>query len=288
MYWISKTGWQGAINDKLENIIMRHLITGSSGDVGLILYRLYKREGFDILPFDEKVDMEAGRILHLAAKSPPANPEDIIKSNVIYLRRIADYAARNKINELIFFSAVSVYGKQNKENVSENDGIVDPDIYGVSKLLGEKLLRETSLNVLCLRLPAVLGLKNKTNFLSRCYLKLKNNEDIELTNPVRLFNNFISIENIFDFLKHVIFQNDFDVVNLASKKEWTILEIINFMKDNIHSSSRISILNKEDNFFNISTDKAEGKYCFVPYTAKETVSRWIRQKDEHEKDVLLS
>jgi len=257
---------------------MRYLITGSSGDVGSILYQLYKREGFDILPFDEKIDMKADRILHLAAQSPPANPEDIINSNVIYLQRVADYAARNKINELIFFSAVSVYGKQNKENVAEKDCIVDPDIYGVSKLFGEKLLSETSLNVLCLRLPAVLGLKNKTNFLSRCYAKLKNNEDVELTNQDRPFNNFISIKNIFDFLKNLVFKKKHDVVNLASRKEMTILEIVELMKQAMGSRSNILPLDSKGSFFNISTEKAESEYGFIPHTAKATILKWVKQR----------
>ena len=262
---------------------MRCLITGGSGDIGSILFKLYQREGFDILPFDEKIDMKADRILHLAAKSPPAHPVDIINSNVIYLQRVANYAKRNKIGELIFFSAASVYGNQNKENVAENDCVVDPNIYGVSKLLGEKLLRETSLNVLCLRLPAVLGLKNKTNFLSRCYVKLKNNEDIELTNPERLFNNLISIENIFDFLKNLVFKKKHDVVNLAAKKEMTIIEIVKLMKERLQSTSGIISPDKKADCFTLSTTKAETEYDFKPCPVKESITEWLHERREYER-----
>lgn len=261
---------------------MRCLITGSSGDVGSILYKFYKREGFDILPFDGKIDIEADRILHLAAKSPPANSEEIIKSNITYLQSVVDFATRNKISELIFFSAISVFGKQNKENVDENDCIIEPDIYSVSKLLGEKILSESLLNVLCLRLPAVLGFKNKTNFLSRCYIKLKNNEDIELTNPHRLFNNFISIENIFNFIKYIKIKRKFDIVNLASRKEMTILATVEVMKKAMNSTSNISILGNNSSFFNISTEMAESEYGFIPCRAKNTITRWIQQREGYE------
>lgn len=65
-----------------------------------------------------------------------------------------------------------------------------------------------------MRLPAVLGLKNNTNIIARWYRMLKNNEDVVFKNKDKLFNNFITVESIFGFLK-----------DLITKKRSSILQI---------------------------------------------------------------
>lgn len=261
---------------------MLTLITGEKGDVGSLLMKLYRDNGNEIMPFDKKKDIRADRILHLAAKSPPASAEDIINSNILYLQEVIEYACKNDIREFVFFSAVSIYGNQNKEDVCESDCMVEPNLYGVSKLLGEKLLSEAPFNVLSIRLPAVLGIRNKTNFLSRCYLKLRNSEEIELTNSDRLFNNFISVKNIFEFLISLKLKKKFDVVNLASKKEMTLLEIVELMKDSMNSRSKVISLDKMNAFFNISAQKAETEYGFEPHSAREAIASWLQYRETYE------
>jgi len=163
---------------------------------------------------------------------------------------------------------------------------VESDIYATSKLMGEKILHDSPLKVLCIRLPGILGYKNRTNFLSRCYMKLKRNEALEITNPGRLSNNFISVESIFGFLSDFRFTKKFDVINLASKKEVTVLEIVNLMKDIMKSGSEIRISKKEQPFFNISTDKAESGDGFRPEDPRESIARWIQMRQEYENNTI--
>jgi nucleoside-diphosphate-sugar epimerase len=255
------------------------LITGYKGDVGSTLYGLYKNSNINICPLDLSVNnVSADRILHLAARSPLALPDEIIQSNILFLQDIIKYAYNNKIKEIIFFSSSSVYGNPDREYLEEHDQIANPDIYGITKLLGEKLLEYSPINVLCLRFPAILSLKNTNNFMSRCYLKLKNDNPIEIINPDKIFNNFISIENIFNFLLQVKVNKKFDVINLASKREKTLFEIVSMIKNISESKSEITISDKICNFFNISTVKAERDYNFIPYRAEDTIKKWIEQK----------
>lgn len=245
--------------------------------MGSVLFSLYKENNKDICKLEIGTKLNADRILHLAAKSPPASADEIIESNVYYLKRVIDYAVTNGIKEIVFFSAVSVYGDFDRENLNENVAYGQPGLYGISKLLGEELLRNSPLKALSLRLPAILSPRNRTNFISRCYLKLKENQDLEIANPDRLFNNFISIENIFSFLQRLKLSEKFDAINLASKKEMTLREVVRFIKDALGSESKIVILDKKRNFFNISTHKAESRYGFIPYSAKDALTGWAKQ-----------
>lgn len=262
---------------------MKHLITGGNGDTGSILYRLFKNENIDISHLREDEPLHADRILHLAAKSPPADMERIIESNINHLNEIVKYAVKRNIREMVFFSAVSVYGDQDKEDVSEEDSIINPGLYGASKLLGEEMLRNSPLNVLVLRLPAILGCRNTTNFLSRCYEQLKTNKAVEVTNPDRLFNNFISVEAIFAFIKNYTFRKKFEVVNLASGKEMSVIEIITAMKEGMGSESEVRIQHGSHSFFNVSTRKAQQEYNFSPPCPGESIRTWIIQREHYER-----
>jgi nucleoside-diphosphate-sugar epimerase len=265
---------------------MKCLITGGFGDVGSILYQHYKSENYYISHFGEGMNGNAKRILHLAAKSPPASVEQILESNIVYLQEIVEYSIENRIEEMIFFSAVSVYGKQDREDVAESNGFVEPDMYGVSKLAGEKILNNCPLKVLSIRLPAVLGLRNRTNFLSRCYLKLMRNENVEISNADRLFNNFVSVKSLFRFLADFSFTKKYDVVNLAAGKEMTVLEIVKTMKDVLKSESEIVISERKQDFFNISTNKAISEYQFEPESPKESIEEWTEQREEYERNTV--
>ncbi|MBF0518525.1 MAG: NAD(P)-dependent oxidoreductase [Nitrospirae bacterium] len=257
------------------------LITGSRGDIGSMLYALYKRYGLSIEPFNADIasDTKADIIIHMAAKSPPSSPCDILTSNIVYLKKVVDYALSHGINKMIYFSSVSVYGSQNKEDLSEEEYLNSPGLYGASKLFGEMYLKESALkHVLAIRFPGILGVKNTTNIFGRCYVKLKNNEDIEITNPHRLFNNFICVENLFDFITTTEMKEKFDVINVASEKTMTLFEIVNFMKTLLNSDSKIIESSRKSDFFNISTQKAQTLYGFNPYDAKAAVELWIKNR----------
>lgn len=268
------------MNDK-----QKLMITGEKGDVGSVIYKLYKENGFEIYRYNgKKPNTRIDTIIHLAAKSPPASAEEILKSNVDYLKEIVDYSERNNIKEFIFFSTMSVFGTQYKEGLNEDDYLNGPTItlYGASKLFGEKYLQDSSLNVLSIRFPAILGFRNTTNLFSRFYMKLIENEPVEVTNYNKIFNNFISIENIFDFLKDVNIFKKFDVINLASEKELALGEIVQLMKEELNSKSEIIFSDEERNFFNISTEKAIFEYNFKAHDARESIKRWICRRQEYE------
>ncbi|MFC1704331.1 NAD-dependent epimerase/dehydratase family protein [Candidatus Omnitrophota bacterium] len=259
------------------------LITGHAGDVGSVLFKMFQEAGEDVASLTIENNTSAQRILHLAAKSPPATEHEMRRSNEAFLKEVIAYAEKNKIKEFIFFSAASVYGDIDKEDVYEEGVVATPSFYGSLKLLGEELLKKSSLNVLCLRLPAILSFTNTTNFLSRCFIKLYKNEVLEITNADRLFNNFVSIESIFDFLHRIELNRPFDVINLASKKEKTLRQVVEIIKNELQSKSELIFSDKRNSFFNLSTQKAEKEYGFVPEAVEKSFKRWVAQRIKYEK-----
>ncbi len=255
--------------------------TGQNGDIGSILFKKLSLLGANCVDFN-KDQKDVDILLHIAAKSPPATNDEIIESNIVYLQKVANEAKKNGIKNIIFFSAISSYGTQNKEDLNESDSINNPSFYGLSKLVGEKYLSECGINTLALRLPAVLGYKNRTNFLARIYEKCENNETIDLSNANRIFNNFIAVDSLASFILRVKIRDGFDVINLASNKELTIKDVANTIIAELNSKSKLNILDKDSDFFNICTKKAELEYSFNPQNAKNAIINWIRERKIYE------
>ena len=117
------------------------LVSGLKGFVGSDLSILLA-ENYEVLEFNINVDMKADMFIHLAAKHPIHHSREIINSNINLLINILEYCHKNNIQNFVFFSSFSVYGQQDKENIKEIN-IYPNDFYGLSKLMGEKLLKES-------------------------------------------------------------------------------------------------------------------------------------------------
>ena len=262
---------------ELSSALGKTLITGERGDVGSLLMGLYHARGQAIIPLDERCDVMADRILLLAGRLPEASVLEYVRSNLLYLQQVIEYAKRNGIEELIFFSSASVYDGQVQDEICEEETGVTLSLYGASKLFGEEILRESGLKVCCLRLPAILGRRNTTHFIARASAKLLRDEEIVLTNADKHFNNFLSVENLYEFLDKVELKTGFDVINLACKNTMTLLEIVELMREALNSHSSIVSSSAQTGFVSLSTIKAQREYGFEPHEPSSTLQRWIYQ-----------
>ncbi len=255
-------------------------MTGCNGDIGALLASMLEKNKIDFLRYNGDLK-GVDRIFHLAAKSPPATHEEIISSNILYLQDIIHKAQNSCVKELIFFSAASVYGNLDTDVVKEDSPFKTPSIYGISKALGEEILKESNIKVLVIRLPAILGDKNTTNIIARWYYRMKKDEEVVYMNGLKLFNNFITVESIFNFLKNFTFGEKFDVVNLASKRTMSIVDVVDYMKYTLGSNSKL-IDGGNSPSFAISTQKAEEKYGFIPEDPREALLSWIQKRSSIE------
>jgi UDP-glucose 4-epimerase len=242
---------------------------------------MLKVKGAECIFYGDGEAKGADAFLHLASKSVFDHPYEITKSNIDLLHKAIDSCYSCEIKNFVFFSAMSVYGNIDKENLSENEPLVAPDLYSVSKFYGELVLKEAPLNVLVLRLPAVLGVRNTSNIFGRTLKKLKNSEKVEISNAEKIFNNFINVEQIAEFLSRYPFDEKYEVVNLASAMGLTLYDVMKLVAELSGSKSEIVNTNEIRNFFNISTEKAETRYGFKPLDAKYAIESWFHLMKEY-------
>jgi len=259
------------------------LITGLGGEIGQSLSQEFNRRKQGFLRLEdyfsaEYKDIKPKRLIHLAGYADESNPQKLINANIDYLKKVIDNLSNTSVEEVIFFSSATVYGNQNKEDVSEEDALISPGLYGCSKLVGEQLLANSNLRSLCLRLPGVLELRNSTTFLSKTFTKVRTGSDICIYNGSKIYNNFISVPILADFIINSKLYKQHDIINLASKKELTLFEIVNLLKKNLSSPSNIVEFSDETDFFNLSINKSIEKYKFFPGISEDTLVSWCKSR----------
>ena len=219
---------------------------------------------------------------HFYSRKPP-NPNNFINSNIKGLLNSLEYSKNNQTKLFIYLSTVSIYGKVNIDIIDENTVINNPDIYGASKYLGEKIVQMYSdyFDTLVLRLPGVIGsIWNKgMPWINTAILKLKSNQDLIYYNGSSLFNNVIDLDNIYKFITYYINlkrKNSNQVLNLSAIEPIKIFSLVNYIRVLLNSKSNLIENDSEHNSFNISNDLLLRKFNFKTDTTKDMISNYIK------------
>lgn len=100
--------------------------------------------------------------------------------------------------------------ENNKYFFTENDNPIPVNLYGISKLAGENLIRSVYDNFLILRVAGVFGhrgskVKEYGNFVELVLNKYKNNENVKVVSDI--FSTFSSTDLIVYVVNHLIINN---------------------------------------------------------------------------------
>uniref|UniRef100_UPI003AF95755 hypothetical protein n=1 Tax=Campylobacter fetus TaxID=196 RepID=UPI003AF95755 len=164
--------------------------------------------------------------------------------------------------------------------IDENSPLYNPNIYGISKLIGEEMLRQSGIKrVLCLRLPTVLSVSDNGSFLFKWLNSAIHNRDITAFNMQNKLNNFISINSLFDFIFNIKLYDGFDIINLGSSGNLSIYEFIEYLKQKTNSKSNLKDLGK-NSFFSLNLSKAAIKYGFCPLSSEQSIDEWLQNRYE--------
>jgi UDP-glucose 4-epimerase len=182
---------------------MRVAVTGGAGYIGSTLIKNLVAEGHSIASLDNQVngsyryldylgdrvevvdgdircpnDLDAAlkgadAVVHAAAISDldacNDNPDEAISVNIYGTYQVTEAAKRNKVKRIVFCSSAAVYGTPTTTPVTERHATHPLNLYGVTKLAGEKLLNASHINngleTVNLRFGNVYGVGIYTNWI---------------------------------------------------------------------------------------------------------------------------
>jgi UDP-glucose 4-epimerase len=183
---------------------MRIAVTGGAGYIGSILVKKLLEGGYKVATLDNQstgnnrylrplktaaleiiegdirnpLDLDrafknADAVVHAAALSDldtcNEKPEEAVSVNIYGTYRLLEAALRNSVRRIVFCSSAAVYGVPKTLPVTERDALHPLNLYGITKLTGEKLIESCHLNngmeTVCLRFGNVYGVGLYTNWI---------------------------------------------------------------------------------------------------------------------------
>ena len=277
------------------------LVTGAGGFVGSYLVNNFVAESYQVyagyrskkdkiknrdnvktfklnLPDISTLPKDYDFLIHCGADTSATtdNKDKMNESNNKGTKELFDYSASIGVKKIIYLSSMSIYGKITDRLLTETYQPNEPDFYGYSKYLGEKYLglisKKYNIDSLSIRLPGIVGIGSKNNFLSNLIPNILNRKKIIInnSNPDELFNNIIYINDlkkyIFYYLENT-FKN-YNIVNIAASEPMPLRKLILSTYDAFDIQKNIYFKESKKNNFVISIKKIQDQGFNLRSTAK--------------------
>lgn len=273
---------------------MRLLITGVAGFIGSKIAEAAVSRGYDVIGVDDlsqghlynvpkeceflNFDLVDSKyidylpknidvILHLAGQSSGEisfdNPIADLEKNAISTLNLINYGIKNKIRKIVHASSMSVYGSTIDIPIKEEYDCAPLSCYGVGKLAAENYLKiyKNILPYISFRMFNVYGpgqdLGNMRQGMVSIYVaQALKNQFINVKGSLNRFRDYIYIDDVVAmWLKSI--ENDQlnnNVFNLGTGVKTTVVQLLNYIKNNIHTVNWKEIENTPGDQFGIYAD----------------------------------
>ena len=293
---------------------MKVLVTGFNSFIGLSITKTLLREGIKVIgtyhtnsptlneelgsvpPLDELIQLDVGEqqtfhllppyvdgIIHIAGVSNTEGVpvKQILSCNVTGIHNLLTYGLNSGANRVIYLSSLSVHGNITASSVDHTTPIQDPDLYGATKYLGERLLesKANELPSLAIRLPGVIGPNAHKAWLPVLCKHMLRNQPLEIYNPSGLFNNLIHTSVLGDFLLSLLRMppwKGFHAFPVGSTNEIQIIEIVDFLKSELATTSQVVFKEAKKNSFLINSDYAKIHFGYKPVSTLESLANYVK------------
>lgn len=213
---------------------------------------------FDIREYDKLADATYGSdlIINCAAlegnnETKNTKPADILDSNMKIISNILNSAVNNNINTVVLISSAEIYSQKAKKLVEENDyrKLIDytENGYVLSKIytehLGKLFAKQHGLKVFLPRLTNTYGPRDKPRVglrvIPNMILSMLSNKVVEIWGSGNQKRTFIYVEDAIHSVLSMVEIDKHRILNIASRKSISILELAKLIKNLTNSSSTI-------------------------------------------------
>lgn len=183
-------------------------------------------------------------IIHFAGQMRGDKVRDYLDNTIGGTRNLIEYAERSDVNTFIYVSSISVYG-ETLSQVNEQSDMINPDDYGMTKYLCERLLEDSHIiNRIVIRLPRTLGKGCDLSYpwIPKVTGQMLRNEKVYYMNPDLMYNNMLYVDDLSQFLLHLVEgdMNGFERFVLGAEGRMKILDILLKLRKCLGSQSELT------------------------------------------------
>lgn len=229
------------------------------------------------LPDLAKIDV----VIHAAGRTMKGGTLEAYQlHNIQGTANVAQAVTRHHVPRLIHLSTLSVYGQVHDSEVDENTPITHPNDYGASKLAAENSLSALTAGTLSLRLTPILAKGSHSHLIARFLEKARQNEPIEISDPDAPFNSLLHVDNLADFLCHLVktpFQGHHKLT-LSSCDPLPFREVLQRILEKTHSHCPLTFSPVSKGAFTVSHRKAVEEFGFIPWKTEAALLRYLESE----------
>jgi len=265
-------------HDKSVENRSKIIILGSNGFIGSHLESFLKEEftGYriigkdlpsldltkfsDVLMLRELLDSNTIIVMCSAIKKELGDNVENFLKNVLMVSNLSRLLMECNIKQFIFFSSAAVYGEETHNmDITEETPILPTSYYGIAKYTCEILLRkiqfQRKFKLVIIRPPVIYGPGDQFQYGPSGFIKAALNEaKIVLWGDGNEKREFVFVDDIVQVVAKIILSQYEGVVNVATGKSHTFIEIIGTLSSAIERiveySSKERTRKKVDHYFN--------------------------------------
>tara|TARA_B100001027_G_C16266877_1_gene332576 strand:+ start:830 stop:1678 length:849 start_codon:yes stop_codon:yes gene_type:complete len=263
-----------------SGFIGKHLVK-HFGKKNIVVLSSKKKEGFEFFDLKKKININKFKdtlkgvevIVFCSSLKIANNKNKIYNFNYIYFKNFLKVFRKLK-KKLIYLSTASIYPKNSNLSCKENTKILtnsmSGNFYAYTKYLAEKEIIKVlkKKTYLILRIGAIYGLNDNSNFLDRCLKNLKNNKKIKFEKPLSIKFNFLHVDQLIHCIDFMLRKKKFGIYNIGNYKYISLNDLIKNIRK-LYLNPNIQFYKDKNNskslkyFINFSMSKLKNtKYKF--------------------------
>lgn len=230
-------------------------------------------------------------VIHAAATMPfyapdakliTANIEKMTHDNVDGTRRLIDLALNHGVRSFVFFSSTSVFGRDHVGVLSDASASVDPEDYGKTKIICEKMLVDVAdrLPSVAFRPPGIIGAGAGGNWIASVAAKIVAGKDITFFNADAPFNNCVHIADL-GALAIRLLERGFrghEAAITSSHGTVTIRDVIDILMRGLGKAVAVREIEPARSPFTVSSEKAERIWTWQPMSTAQSLERYAAEQ----------
>lgn len=177
------------------------------------------------------------------------NYESYLK-NLEIVKNLIEAAKDKKIQSIIFFSSIDVFGINPQIPITEETKIAPDTYYGLAKATSEWILLESGeihKPVTVLRIPGVFGGKNENqSVIGRLFEKVKRSQPITTTNAGMTRRDFLFLGDLNRILDRLIKRKYHGKLNLVTGQSLRMKDILTSIEKTLNKNAKIRLKNQKN------------------------------------------